>query len=85
MDAHEAQLREVEEMGRRKDEGVAFDDVVATRATDLALLVRLGPRNGHKEIWIPKSVIHEDSEINEVDDEGILVLSTWFVEKEGIL
>jgi hypothetical protein len=72
-------------MGRRKDEGIPFEDSMAIRSTEMALLVRLGEEYDSKEIWVPKSVIHDDSEIMDVGDEGSLVLATWFVEKEGLL
>ena len=34
--------------------------------------------------WIPKSVIHDDSEIwKDAGSEGKLVVGDWFAEKEG--
>ena len=39
------------------------------------------------EVWVPKSVIHEDSEIEEdadKGDEGILVVKEWFADKNEI-
>lgn len=34
--------------------------------------------------WIPKSVIHDDSEVYKDGDSGTLVLKEWFAEKEGL-
>lgn len=48
-----------------------------------ALLCRL---ESGDERWIPKSVIHDDSEVYDADDnaEGELVLQAWFAAKEGL-
>lgn len=35
--------------------------------------------------WIPKSVLHSDSEIVEMGDVGKLVIHLWFAEQEGML
>lgn len=38
---------------------------------------------GDKEVWIPKSVIHDDSEVYKKGDHGTLKVPMWFAEKEG--
>jgi hypothetical protein len=39
----------------------------------------------HGEIWIPKSCIHDDSEVYDAlnNATGDLVVMRWFAEKEG--
>lgn len=39
-----------------------------------------------EEKWIPKSVIHDDSEVYDADEnsEGEVVVQTWWAEKEGL-
>lgn len=39
-----------------------------------------------EERWIPKSVIHDDSEVYDAADnaEGELVVQGWFADKEGL-
>ena len=44
--------------------------------------LRLEDEDG-KKFWVPKSVIHDDSEVWKEDDSGKLVVKTWFAEKEG--
>ena len=41
--------------------------------------------NGYRSrfAWLPKSVIHDDSEIWEEGQEGKLVVPNWFAEKEN--
>jgi hypothetical protein len=34
--------------------------------------------------WIPKSCVHEDSEVYAKDHEGELIVAGWFAEKEGL-
>jgi hypothetical protein len=38
-----------------------------------------------KKHWIPKSVVHEDSEVSSEGDTGTIVLQRWFAEKEGLV
>jgi hypothetical protein len=49
--------------------------------TDLALLCNIDD----KKRWIPKSVVHEDSEVWSEGDNGTIVLMRWFAEKEGLV
>ncbi len=37
-----------------------------------------------KEFWVPKSQVHDDSEVYKEDTDGRLVISSWWAEKEGI-
>jgi hypothetical protein len=55
-----------------------FDDVEAIKETDLALLCVVDG----EEIWIPKSVIDNDSEVQEEGDSGVLSVKEWFARKE---
>ena len=59
---------------------VTFEKASAVAETDLALLVDLET----EEHWFPKSVIDEDSEVQEKGDRGDLVVKEWFAEKEGL-
>lgn len=61
-------------------EAVSVEDVVVVRGTERALLVLIDG----DEKWIPKSVIHDDSEVFEENHNGTLVLKRWFAEKEKI-
>lgn len=35
------------------------------------------------QYWIPKSVVHDDSEVWKKDDSGKLVVKYWWAEKNG--
>jgi hypothetical protein len=51
--------------------------------TDKALRVRLEDYDD-AEHWVPKSVVHDDSEVwDEHNDEGELVVSKWWAEKQS--
>jgi len=69
-------------------EGHNLGRVEVIRESDKAILV------GHGEhlddpVWIPKSVIHDDSEVWDGSTDGCgpgdLIVETWFAEKEGWL
>ena len=61
------------------EETVELEDVSVEAETDLALLCNIDD----KRHWIPKSVVHEDSEVSSEGDTGTIVLQRWFAEKKG--
>ena len=56
-------------------------EVECTKETEKALLVT--DHAGFEE-WIPKSAVHEDSEVYSERDEGDLVLKSWKARELGI-
>lgn len=62
---------------------VSLGDGEAIQDSGRALLVRL---ESGEEKWIPKSVIHDDSEVYDAEDnaEGEVVVQEWWAEKEGL-
>ena len=36
-------------------------------------------------VWIPKSQVHDDSEIWRKDDEGTLTITRWWAEEENLV
>jgi len=60
-----------------------FPNCRVVTATEKALLVEI---EGEEE-WVPKSVIHDDSEVFDDDEnaEGMLVLEDWWAEKSGLI
>lgn len=59
--------------------GISMGNGKAVRSTDKALLVKLDDTGA--EHWIPRSQIHDDSEVYEEGHEGDLVVSEWFAGK----
>lgn len=66
-------------------EPVVIPGVQAIRATSLALLVPVpaGSRPP-RELWVPQSVIHDDSEVFATGDAGRLAVKAWWAKKEGL-
>ena len=56
-----------------------IEDVRCIKETDKAILVDVEG----EEVWIPKSQVHDDSEVWKADQEGELVVSSWFARKRG--
>jgi len=50
-------------------------------ATEKAVLVNVDG----EEMWVPLSQVHDDSEVYAKDTAGILVVSSWFASKKGLL
>ncbi len=61
---------------------VEVDGCKCIRATAKAILVRV---QDDLEMWIPQSIIHDDSEVWKEGDEGTLVVAGWFAEKNGLV
>ena len=63
------------------------EDVLCINETDRAILVELCS-DGSREVWVPKSVIDDDSEVFDSTPSGrgpgTLVVRSWFAEKEGL-
>ena len=68
------------------DETETFEESIVDRETDAAILVTLRLGHRYRRMWIPKSVIHDDSEVfdSRSHAEGKLILMSWFCRKEGI-
>jgi hypothetical protein len=69
-------------MPRKEEEGFTIERAKAVRETDRALLVQADFFDDGQR-WIPKSQIHDDSEVFEVDHEGKLVVNKRLADKEG--
>jgi len=63
-----------------RDEPVELWDVYVLRETSRAILVQID----NADVWVPKSVLHDDSEVREEGDEGILIVHYWWAEKHGL-
>ena len=59
-------------------ETVEIPDVKVLRESEKALLCKT-PEGA--EVWVPKSVVDDESEVKEVHDEGTLVVQKWFAKK----
>lgn len=64
-------------MSGMDDEGHDAGYAKAIAETDAAILVVIL----EDKFWIPKSVIHEDSEVFKKGGEGTLVVMEWWAEK----
>jgi len=58
--------------------GVSLGSGFALKETQKAILIQF---DDESELWIPLSVIHDDSEVWEQDQEGNVVVKQWWAEK----
>lgn len=61
-------------------EPFAIEDVECTDETPDAICIE---KEGDEPFWVPRSVVHEDSEVLNVGDEGTLLVDHWFAAKNG--
>lgn len=80
--------------GRRPvDKGYEIPNVEVVRETGAAICVRgrglssdpFGLSDPNEEGWIPLSQLNKRSEVRNVGDKGMLVISTWLAEKRGLV
>lgn len=64
-----------------RDEKTSLGNGQAKRASDKALLVELDTGDS---VWIPKSQLHDDSEVYEEGHEGEVVVNAWWAEKNDL-
>lgn len=60
--------------------GVRIEDCFVKKETEKAILVVIP---SVEEKWIPKSQVHDDSEIWKEGMTGCLVITQWLAEKNG--
>ena len=63
-----------------------FKSASCKRETKKAILVdchEFFEISGTTQQWVPKSAVHDDSEVHKVGTEGNLILRDWFCEKKG--
>ncbi len=75
--AHPSQLDE----NARRSAPCYIDVDKVTHESELSLRIIT---QGDQDFWIPKSLIQRGTEIENVGDDGILVLPVWFARKELI-
>ncbi len=61
----------------------SIDNAEVVHATELAILVKLGDGPFADKVWIPKSVVHDDSDVTEDDrGPGVLIVAEWWADRE---
>lgn len=71
-------------MSDESDNPISIGEARVVHETPKAILVELEDEPGDGPFWIPKSAIHDDSEVwNEKNGAGDLVVKAWFARKEG--
>ena len=63
------------------DEWVSYEEVTVLYESEKAILCEID----EEEMWIPKSQIHDDSEVYKMGSEGILIISKWIAKKKGLI
>lgn len=68
--------------GWERFEPVSVDGCTCLRETDKALLIEAEG----SEFWVPKSQVHDDSEVFDAGKHatGVLVIPRWLAEEKGL-
>lgn len=72
-------------MDEYNDKYVKFEDCSCVAESEKAIKV-VGPEIGSEanNVWIPKSQIHEDSEVYANATDGDLIISLWIAKEKGL-
>lgn len=65
-------------------DGVQIGEGRITRESEKAFFVEFEDAEPVASVWVPKKCIHDDSEIFELEDEGILVVMRWWAERHEL-
>lgn len=69
-------------MAREEDPPVRIDNCTCTRETDAAIFVQCD--DWDEPMWMPKSVVDEDSDVYKRGTDGVLVIKAWFAKKHDL-
>lgn len=68
---------------RKDDDGhepVRVAEVQCTKQTERAILCVIEG----EDVWVPQSLVHDDSEVYRQGDFGTLIVPKWFARKNGL-
>ena len=67
-------------------ESFTIDDCLILHETERAILVESDNiENEDGQLWVPKSQVHDDSEIWTKGENGRLTVNMWFAEQNGLV
>lgn len=69
----------------RNSEPTTIDDVTCDYETENAISIVIQDRGGTTGMWIPKSQIHDDSEVYEAGTRGKLIIPEWLAVEKGLV
>jgi len=69
------------------DKTIEIEDCNCLGESEKACLIELGDdcRKAGEAVWIPKSQIHDDSEVWKKGQVGKLVITEWIAEQKGLI
>jgi hypothetical protein len=62
---------------------VEFEECKGIGESDMAVRVKCAEI--YNPFWVPKSMIHDDSEVYKAFTEGNLIVRRWWAEKKGLV
>ena len=68
-------------MNQRSDGNIVIEDATCDIETDNALRVHAPDLEGDQ--WVPKSQIHDDSEVYKAGGSGDLIVSEWIAKEKA--
>lgn len=66
---------------RRPPPFVQLEMVVVTVETKRAIFCTLADG---LDLWVPRSLLHEDSEVKSYGQEGLLIVAGWYAWEQGL-
>jgi hypothetical protein len=73
-----------EETCEHGNHAISFEDCVCIAVAESELAIRVMMDDGEPH-WFPCSTISIDSEVQDYEDKGTLIVSSWIAEQEGLI
>lgn len=68
-----------------KDDPIPLTNASVLRGSKKAVLVRFEHDGKQREEWFPLSQVHDDSEVWNVGDEGVMLVKRWIASEKGLV
>lgn len=68
-------------MREDRNEPVTIDEVIVKHVTEKALLCEIEDA----QVWIPKSQLQDGTDVEDIDDIGVIVIPRWLAESKKLV
>jgi hypothetical protein len=68
-----------------KDDPITLEKATVLRGSSKAVLVRFEHEGESRTEWFPLSQVHDDSEVWNVGDEGVMLVTRWIASEKGLV
>lgn len=68
---------------RAGDPTKSVDNVICVKETEKAICIKINDPKYMQTMWLPKSQLHADSQVYEMDTAGTIIMSQWIYDQKN--